>query len=124
MGENKDYITQPDDKGSINISEEVVAIIAATAAMETEGVASLSASLGKDIAELLGKKSLSKGVRVSVEEESVKADVYITVKLGVSVNKVAAAVQESVLQAVESATGLSVSEVNVHVCGVSLERSK
>lgn len=124
MGENKDYITRPDDKGSINISEEVVAIIAAAAAIETEGVASLSASLGKDIAELLGKKNLSKGVRVTVEEESIKADVYITVKLGVSVNKVAAAVQESVLQAVESATGLTVSEVNIHVCGVSLEKSK
>lgn len=124
MGENKEYVTHPDDKGSINISEEVIAIIAASAAAETDGVASLSASLGKDIAELLGKKSLSKGVRIAVEGESVKADIYIMAKLGVAVNKVAAAVQEAVAQAVESMTGLTISEVNVHVCGISLERDR
>ena len=44
MGENKDYITHPDEKGSVNISEEVISVIAAAAAMETEGVAGLSAS--------------------------------------------------------------------------------
>lgn len=124
MGENKEYITYPDEKGSINISEEVVAIIAANAAMETDGVSSLSASFGKDIAELLGKKSLSKGVRIAVDGENVRADIYIMVKLGVAVNKVAEAVQESVAQAVESSTGLTISEVNVHVCGVTLERDK
>ncbi len=120
MGENKDYITHPDEKGSVNISEEVIAVIAATAALETEGVAGLSA--GRDIYELLGKKNLSKGVRLTVEGENVKVDVWLTVKLGVSVNKVGARVQEAVSSAVESATGFTVTEVNVHVVGVNLKK--
>ena len=124
MADNKDYVIRPEEKGSINISEEVIAIIAATAALETEGVSSLNASLGKDIAELLGKKSLSKGVKVTSEEDGINIDVYIHTKLGTSVNKIGCLVQENVLTAVESMTGIKVLLVNVHVCGVSLDRAK
>ena len=124
MGENREYVTRPDEKGSINISEDVISVIAANAALETEGVASLSASFGKDIAELLGKKNLSKGVKITVEDECIKVDVYLIVKIGVAVSKVGASVQEAVANAIESMTGFKVSEVNVHVNGVSLERDK
>ena len=124
MGENKEYVARPAEKGSINISEDVIAIIAANAALETEGVSSLSASLGKDIAELLGKKNISKGVKISVEEDSIKVDVYLMVKIGYSVSKVGAKVQEAVANGIESMTGFNVSQVNVHVCGVSLEKDK
>lgn len=120
MGENKDYITYPDEKGSVNISEEVISVIAAGAALETEGVAALSG--GRDIYDLLGKKSISKGVRIAVDGESLKVDVWMTVRLGVSVNKVGRKVQEAVAGAVESATGFKVDEVNVHVVGVNLGR--
>ncbi len=115
MGENKDYITHPDEKGSINISEEVVSVIAATAALETDGIAGLSS--GK---ELLGKKNPSKGVRIAVEDERVKVDLWAVVKLGVSVNRVGQKVQENVAAAIESATGFTVTEVNVHIVGINL----
>ncbi|MGM9521653.1 MAG: Asp23/Gls24 family envelope stress response protein [Oscillospiraceae bacterium] len=125
MGENsKDYVTHPDDKGSINISEEVIAVIAANAALETEGVASLSASLGKDIAERLGKRNQTKGVRIAVEDEIILVDVYIMVKMGVSVSKVGVQVQEAVASNIESMTGFSVAEVNVHVCGIAFDRDR
>ena len=124
MGENREYVTHPDGKGSINISEDVIAVIAANAALETDGVASLSASIGKDIAELLGKKNLSKGVHIEVEEDKVKADVFIMVKLGVAVYDIASSVQEAVTQAIESMTGFAVAAVNVHVCGIALTRGK
>ncbi len=122
MPENKDYVTRPDEKGSINISEEVIAVIAASAAAETEGVASLSG--GKEFSELLGKKNISKGVRITVEGEDVRVDVWLTVMLGVSVSRVGQKVQEAVSTAVESATGLTVSEVNVHVRGVAMGRER
>ncbi len=124
MGENKEYVTRPAEKGSINISEDVISVIAANAALETEGVASLAASFGKDIAELLGKKNLSKGVKITVEEDSIKVDVYLIVKIGSSVNKVGASVQQAVANAIESMTGFKVAEVNVHVNGVALDRDK
>ncbi len=120
MGENKDYITHPDEKGSINISEEVISVIAASAALETEGVAALSA--GRDLSELLGKKNVAKGVRLAVEGETVRVDLWLTVKLGASVNTVGARVQEAVAGSVESMTGFKVTEVNVHIIGVSLSR--
>lgn len=124
MGENKEYVTYPDEKGSINISEEVIAIIAANAAAEVEGVASLSASLGKDIAELLGKKNISKGVKISVEEEAVTADVFIMVKIGCAVNEVGMKVQESVISAIQDMTGFEIAAVNVHICGISFDKER
>lgn len=122
MPEYKDYITRPDEKGSINISEEVIAVIAASAAAETEGVASLSG--GNEFSELLGRKNISRGVKITVEGERVKVDVWLTVLLGVSVSRVGQKVQEAVASAVESATGLGVAEVNVHVHGVVRDRAK
>ena len=110
MAENKDYITHPDEKGSINISEEVISVIAATAALETEGVAALSS----------GKKNIGRGVRIEIEGESVKVDVWMTVSLGVSVNRVGQKVQEAIAGSIESMTGFTVPEVNVHVVGVAL----
>lgn len=118
MGENRDYVTHPDEKGSINISEEVISAIAASAALETEGVASLSSGL--DITELLSKKTLGRGVRITVDGENVKVDVWLTVRLGVSVHKVGHKVQETVASSIESATGFAVTEVNVHIVGVTL----
>ncbi len=120
MGENKDYITHPDEKGSINISEEVISVIAASAALETDGVAGLSS--GRDLTELLGMKNAGRGVRITVEGESVRVDVWLTVKLGVSVNKVGQKVQEAVAGSIESMTGFTVTEVNVHIVGIALKK--
>lgn len=123
MGENKEYITLPDEKGSINISEEVIAVIAANAALETECVAGLAAIQGKDFAERIGKKNVQRGIRLQFNEEnSLGVDVYILTKLGCSISKVGSDVQNNVVSALEAATGITVTEVNVHVCGVSLER--
>ena len=69
MSENKEYVSRCDELGNIHISEEVLAGIAAAAALEVDGVSSLAANLGSDIAELLGKKNLAKGVRVKTEED-------------------------------------------------------
>ncbi len=124
MGENKDYISYPDERGSINISEEVIAIIAGGAAMEVEGVAGLYSTPGRDIVELLGKKNLAKGVKIHIEDKLVTADVYIMAAMGSAVNQVGTAVQTAVATAIESATGLYVVSVNVHVCGIAIKKEK
>ena len=71
MSENKEYVTRCEEQGNVYISEEVLAGISAAAALEIEGVSGLTANLGSDIAELLGKKSLAKGVSVKTEEDKV-----------------------------------------------------
>ncbi len=122
MAENKEYITHPDDNGSISISEEVLATIAACAVMEVDGVAGMSLSPVKDIAELFGKKLLSKGVKVHVEEGVFSAEIFVTVSIGYAVNEVGAAIQNAVAAAIESTAGIPVESVNVHICGMSLDK--
>ena len=123
MADGKEYISRPDELGNIHISEEVLAVIAAAAALEVEGVGSLAANLGSDLAGLLGKKNYGKGVHISVSEgEGVCVDVSILIQYGYTIPDVAKAVQDAVYDAVENTSGLSVECVNVHVGGVIFER--
>lgn len=124
MGENREYISYLDERGSINISEEVVAIIAGTAALEIEGVAGLYSTPGRDIAELLGRKNMARGVKIHLDEQTITADIYIMVSLGSAVSEVGSAVQKAVATAIESTTGLQVASVNVHICGIAFKKDK
>ncbi|MDY6267582.1 MAG: Asp23/Gls24 family envelope stress response protein [Selenomonadaceae bacterium] len=110
--------------GAIRIADEVVSIIAGLAATEVDGVAGMSGGLVGGIAEMLGRKNFAKGVKVEVGEKEAAADLYIIVKYGVRIPDVALAVQENVKQAIETMTGLTVVEVNIHVQGVSFPESE
>ena len=125
MAEGKDYISCPDELGCIHISEDVLAVTAAAAALEVEGVGSLAANLGSDIAELFsGKKNLGKGVRVTVSDTTVTVDISILAKYGYSIQEVAKAVQSGVAAAIENTSGFSVGSVNVNVAGVTFDAPK
>lgn len=122
MGEGKEYVSRSDELGNIHISEEVLAVIAAAAALEVEGVGGLAANLGTDLAELLGKKTLSRGIRLEVAEENVTVDVNIMVKYGHTIPEVGRAVQEAVMSSIEATSGLTVEAVNVNVGGVIFDK--
>ena len=122
MGEGKEYVSRSDELGNIHISEEVLAVIAAAAALEVEGVGGLAANLGTDLAELLGKKTLSRGIRLEVAEENVTVDVNILVKYGHTIPVVGRAVQEAVMSSIEATSGLTVEAVNVNVGGVIFDK--
>ena len=104
--------------GTIRIADEVVSIIAGLAATEVGGVAGMSGCIAGGIAEILGRKNFSKGVKVEVGEKEAAIDLYIIVKYGVRIPDIALNVQEAVKAAIENMTGLSTVEVNVHVQGV------
>ncbi|NLC06908.1 MAG: Asp23/Gls24 family envelope stress response protein [Syntrophomonadaceae bacterium] len=108
------------DLGSIRIADEVVSIVAGLAATEVPGVAGMSGGIVGGIAEMLGRKNLSKGVKVEVGEKEAAVDLYIIVEYGVRIPEVALRIQEAVKRAIESMTGLTVVEANVHVQGVAL----
>ena len=123
MADNKEYYTQSAQGGSIQISEEVVASVAAMAVLEVEGVCGLSSSIGTDIAEMLGRKTLAKGIRLVPEEDnSLRIDCDVVAKYGSSIFSLAEAVQESVKSSVESVTGMAVTQVNVNICGISMAK--
>ena len=105
--------------GTIKIADEVVSIIAGLAATEIDGIAGMSGGLVGGIAEMLGRKNFSKGVKVEVGEKEAAVDLFIIVKYGVRIPDVALAAQENIKRAIENMTGLSVVEVNVHVQGVN-----
>lgn len=119
MSDNKDYLVQDVEKGTVNISEEVVSAIAALAVSEVEGVYGLSSSFTADLAQMLGKKNMSKGVKLSIEENIVTVECFVVINYGVEIPAVAASIQDSVINAVESMTGLKVAAVNVDICGIS-----
>ena len=121
MADNKEYVTQTDELGNIHISEEVLAVSAAAAALEVEGVSSLAAG-GKDIGDLLGKKNLARGIRVQVEEEKVQVELAIMVKYGYTIMDVARAAEDAVSTNIESMSGLKVQAVNITVGGVTFEK--
>jgi len=108
--------------GSVKISNEVVAIIAGLAASEVPGVVSMSGGIAGGITEALGRKNLSKGVKVEMGEKQAVIDLHIIVDYGCRIPDVAWNIQERVKKAVESMTGLSVAEVNIHVQGVYIDK--
>lgn len=119
MAENKQYITQTQETGSVMISEDVIAAIVSHAVSEVEGVVGLSVKPGADIVDLIGKKSWGKGMKITIgQDDAVSIDCNLTVSYGLSVVTVAKAVQEAVATAVESMAGVTVSSVNVNVCGI------
>lgn len=119
MEENNNII---DDYGSVKISEEVVAIIAGIAATDVPGVAGMSGGIAGGIAEILGRKNLSKGVKVEVGEKEAAIDLYIIVEFGARIPEVAWDIQDKVKNTVQAMTGLNVVEVNIHVQGVNFDK--
>lgn len=116
------YTIQNDaSKGEIKIADEVVAIIAALAATEVEGVASMAGNITNELIGKLGMKNLSKGVKVDVLEGIVTVSLALNLKYNYSIVEVSARVQEKVKNAIENMTGLEVADVNINVAGVEME---
>ena len=113
-------IKEDENLSEVKIADEVVAIIAGLAAMEVEGVASMSGNATKELISRLGMKSLSKGVKVDVLEGIVTVSLKLNLQYGYNVLEVSGKVQEKVKTAIENMTGLTVADVNIRVAGVDI----
>ena len=119
MAENKQYITQTQENGSVMISEDVIATIVSIAVGEVEGVAGLSVKPGADIADMIGKKNWGKGIKITIgDDNQLSVDCNVNIKYGQSVVDVAKVIQSAATAALESTTGVKVAAVNVNVCGI------
>ena len=106
--------------GNIRIADEVVAKVAAKAALEIAGVHKMSGGVVDEVTKLLGKRNLGKGVKVEVGDRECSVDVYIIVDYGVSFPNVAVEVQQNIIKAITEMTGLKVLEVNVYIQDVNI----
>lgn len=119
MAENKQYVTQTRENGTVMISEDVIATIIEHAIKEVEGVAGLNNKAGTDIIEMLGKKIAGKGVKIEIgQQDELYIDCNINIYFGQSIVTVAQAVQEVIVNALQSTANLTVATVNVNVCGI------
>ncbi len=106
--------------GQIDISEETIAMIAGSAAMECYGLVGMaSRKQFKDgFAELLGRENLTRGVEVNLDNNRLTVYLYIIVSYGTKISEVAHNIQQKVKYVLDQVVGLEVSEVNIIVQGV------
>lgn len=110
------------DLGAVRINNDVITAIASIAATEVKGVRRMGGGLGHTLYDMLTKKTNVKGVKIQNVDNDVKLSVYIIVDYGVDIPRIADEVQENVKNAVEKMTGLALSEVNVVVEGVAVNK--
>nr|WP_243108477.1 Asp23/Gls24 family envelope stress response protein [Maliibacterium massiliense] len=123
MAENNvTEVKKSEQNGQISFADDVIAIIAGLATIEIEGVVAMSGGVADGIAEMLGRKNLTRGVKVEVGNEEAAIDLAIIGEYGAKLPEVCCKVQENVRKAVETMTGLHVVEVNISVLGVNTEK--
>ena len=119
-----DLEEEKNELGKIEISPEVIEVIAGLAATEVEGVYALRGNFATDVVERLGKKNHGKGVKVEMGEDGVKIEISVTLNYGVSVPEVARSIQTVIKQALQNMTSISIEAINVHVLGIQFEHTE
>ena len=114
--------TREGQNGSISFANDVVATIAGLATVEIDGVAGMSGGFSGGLAELLGRKNLTKGVKVEVGKEECAIDLFIIVNYGSDIPAMSKKIQMNVKKAVETMTGLRPVEINIHIQGVHIQK--
>lgn len=110
--------------GQIQIADDVLAVIAGTAALEVEGVyASHSVNL-QEVSSKHAKKNFTRGVRINTEGDSVSVEISIVVRFGSKIHDVSVEVQSRIKNALETMVGMNVREVNVSIVGIEFGAQK
>jgi len=114
-------MNENEENNGIQITEEVVAVIAREAIKNIEGVVKVATGFAGGISEALGKRNTGKGIKVEINEQAVRMELGIVVKYGVRIPEVATKIQEKIAKDVQEMTGLTVKSVNVRVQGIENE---
>lgn len=126
----EETVVAPDDTKveiatNLNISEDVIGIIAGLAASEVDGIAGMTLGFVDGINQILGSnKKYSRGVKIDLDGKKVTIDLYVNVKYGVRIPDIAWAAQNAVKEAVENMTGLEVASVNINVQGITFDKKE
>jgi len=110
-----------EDIGQVQIADEVIAVIAGLASTEVEGVVKMSGNITNEIVSKLGMKNLSKGVKVEIMGEEVEVRLSLVLRYGVSIPRTSQEVQDKVKNAIETMTGLTVTNVNIRIAGIQTD---
>ena len=121
--ENKEtnQITKVEDTGKVTYANDVIAKIAALAASEVKGILGTT---GGSFQEMFGVKNLTKGLKVTVTDNTVAVELQVIVEYGSMIHKVCAEVQDNITKAIEDMTDLKVISVDVHVSSIKMPDEK
>ncbi|MCI8993233.1 MAG: Asp23/Gls24 family envelope stress response protein [Eubacterium sp.] len=123
MAEDRRNLKIKEDKlGEVRVADDVVAMIAGLAATEVDGVTSMYGNITNELVSKLGKKNLSRGIKIQLENNVVRVDIGINIAYGYEIPAVSEKVQEKVKSAIENMTGLEVSSVNVRIASVDIKK--
>ena len=115
-------LREDDGAGSVKIADGVVAMIAALASTEVNGVSSMNGNVTHELLNKIGYNNLTRGVKVEVFNKCVKVDLAIIIEYGFNIPATSKKVHEKVKNAIESMTGLEVTDVNVRIAGVDIKK--
>jgi len=127
MGQEADkrgYELREEKAGTVKIADDVVAMIAALAATEVDGVASMAGNLTNELLSRVGVRGLSKGSRVDVSGKKVKVELAVVMEYGYHIPATCQKVQTKVKSAIENMTGLEVLDVNIRIAGINVTKEK
>lgn len=108
--------------GTVKIADDVVAMIAGLAATEVDGVFSMAGNVTNEFMTKVGMKNLTKGVKVDVFEKHVAVDLAVMMEYGYNIPVTCRKVQSKVKSAIENMTGLRVTDVNIRIAGVKMQK--
>ena len=121
--ENKTYSLEGSGSiGEVRIADDVVAMIAGYAALETDGVSSLAGNATGELLNRVGVKTLQKGAKVEVVDHVVSVELAVILCYGYNIPATSSKIQEKVKSAIETMTGLEVSDVNIRIAGVEMDK--
>lgn len=121
--ENKTYSLEGSGSiGEVRIADDVVAMIAGYAALETDGVSSLAGNATGELLNRVGVKTLQKGAKVEVVDHVVSVELAVILCYGYNIPATSSKIQERVKSAIETMTGLEVSDVNIRIAGVEMDK--
>lgn len=106
------------DSDSMMITDEAIAVMAGVAASEVRGVSGMSGGFAGGIAEVFGRRNLSKGVKVITKNDTTTVDLFVIVKYGYRIPDLAYEIQETVKSTIENLSGIEVDSVNIHIQGI------
>ncbi|QJI71106.1 Asp23/Gls24 family envelope stress response protein [Staphylococcus haemolyticus] len=107
------------DYGKIDISNEVIASVVGSKAVESYGIVGMASrqQVRDGIAEILGHENYARGIEVKENNGVIDIDMYIIVSYGA---EVANNVQSSVKYTLENSLNVKVNSINIFVQGVRL----
>ncbi|MCR5054259.1 MAG: Asp23/Gls24 family envelope stress response protein [Lachnospiraceae bacterium] len=104
---------------NVDVTDEVVAIIAGLACTETEGVNALAGNITHENVSKVGAGKLAKGVKISTDAAGdIMVKLSMILDYGYEIPVVCEQVQEKVKGMIENMTGLSVSDVDIRISTV------